>query len=109
MRDALRGRRAPGKHSSAYAPQEAPRAPRTAPRPDVWGARLVTARRTRRDRHAPPVQAQPSAPRDWEHEEAWEHTGALVRPYVAALGEAPRNGRTGAQAHPWAGPWGNAQ
>jgi hypothetical protein len=73
------------------------------------GARLVTARRTRRDRHAPPVQAQPRVPRDWEAEEAWERTGAMVRPYVAHLGEAPRNSRTGAQAAPWAGPWGNAQ
>ena len=115
VREDLRGRRTPGKHSNAYAFPAAPPAPRRRPTPDVWGARLVIARRRRAERHAPPIEApQPQGraewfpPRDWEAEEAWERTGALVRPYGAALGEAPRNGRTGAQAAPWAGPWGNA-
>lgn len=111
VRVALFGRRTPGRHSSAHTPKEAPQAPRTAPRPDVMGARLVTARRTRRDRRpAPPVDPYPPQPqgraewfpsRDWEAEEAWEPAGALVRPYVDALGVTPRNGRTGAQADPW--------
>jgi hypothetical protein len=101
VRAALLGRRTPGRHSSAATPQEAPQAPRRRPTPDVWGARLVTARRTRRGRHAPPVQAQPRPSRDWEAEEAWEPVGAMVRPYVAHLGEAPRHAPTGAQAAPW--------
>jgi hypothetical protein len=91
VRAALFGRRAPGKHSRSTPPQGAPQTRRNRPSPDVWGARLVTARRQRRERHAPPVQPRAE----------WEPTGALVRPYVAALGEAPRTARAGAQARPW--------
>ncbi|MGW3950705.1 hypothetical protein ACWEKM_07040 [Streptomyces sp. NPDC004752] len=40
-------------------------------------------------------------PRDWEAEEAWEHAGAMVRPYVAHLGGVPGAARAGVQAHPW--------
>jgi hypothetical protein len=105
VRDAFR-RRTPGRHSRTATRPVAPPVPSERPSPDVSGARLVTARRTRGGRHAAPPQAQPRAPRDWEAEEAWEPMGALVRPYVAALGASPRNERAGAQGAPGeAAPW----
>jgi hypothetical protein len=84
-------RRTPGRLSRPAMPQEAPQAPPARLAPDVWGARLVTARRHRKEWHTPHVE--PRA--------AWEHTGALVRPYVAALGAPPGDSRTGAQGNPW--------
>lgn len=108
VRAALSGRRTPGRHTAAYAPAAAPPARRRRPTPDTWGARLIIARRRRPERSAgtpyrPPhvVHAEWFPPRDWETEEAWERTGALVRPYVNARSEAPRTGRTGAQVDPW--------
>lgn len=106
MRAVLFGPRTPGKHSRSVLLQEAPQAPRHRPSPDVWGARLVTARRHRRERHAAPPQAlQPQVRAQWFPPAPWERTGALVRPYVAHLGEVPRSTRTGPQA----GPRGHAQ
>lgn len=93
MRAVLFGPRTPGKHSRST-PQEAPQAPREPryrPTPYVAGARLVDVRRLRRQR-------QTTA------EEAWERTGALVRPYVLAHEAERRTAGTG-QAPPWAGPW----
>ena len=69
VREALLGRRTPGKHRRAVAPS-APRLVTAVPSPDVWGARLRAARR-HRARHAP----------------------VTVRPYVrASLGEEWRTG-----------------
>jgi hypothetical protein len=67
---------------------------------------LVTARRTRRERHAPPVEVPQPQPRaEWFPPCDWERTGALVRPYVAALSESPTRGNS----ITWAGGWGSAQ
>jgi hypothetical protein len=92
MRAVLFGPHTPG--SSACTPQEAPQAPREpryAPTPYVVGARLVDVPRLRRQRQAPA-------------EEAWERTGAMVRPYVLAH-EAERRVARAGEAPPWAGPW----
>lgn len=117
MRAVRFGPRTRGRHSRSatrpVAPLAAPQAPSHRPSPDVWGARLVIVHRRRTERQARPVQMpQPQAraewfpPRDWEAEEAWEATGAMVRPYVALLGASPRSARAGAQADPWeAAPW----
>ncbi|GAA2641735.1 hypothetical protein GCM10010307_43540 [Streptomyces vastus] len=90
VRGALRGRRTPGRHSRPAtpqeAPQEAPQAPPAALSPIVLGARLVTARRTRRDRH---TGAE------------WQDT-PLVRPFLLHhLGEAPRNVNSQAYMGRW--------
>lgn len=90
------GPRNPGKHSSAYTPQEAaqaPREPHYRPTPYVVGARLVDVPRLRRQRQARTGQA-------------WERTGTMVRAYVLAHEAERRAARTG-EAHPWAGPWVN--
>ncbi len=74
VREALLGRRTPGKHRRAVAPS-APRLVPAVPSPDVWGARLGAARRRR---HAPLT--------------VWD-TGLTVRPYVlVSLGEEWRTG-----------------
>lgn len=106
----------PGNRRRPATPQEAPQALRNRPSPDVWGARLVTARRTRRERYAPPVEASEAQgraewfpPRDWEAEEAWERTGALVRPFLLAHETEERGDSPGAQARPCAGPWSDAR
>lgn len=54
----------------------------------------------------PPDKRTSPAPQRQQHakrlsHESWERAGAMVRPYVATLGEAPRYARTGAQADPW--------
>lgn len=84
VRAALFGRRTPGRHSTDYEPPAAPQAPRRRPTPDVWGARLVTVRTTHRDRHAQGEawQPQPQERAEWFPPADWEHTGALVRPFV---------------------------
>jgi hypothetical protein len=89
VRAALLGRRTTGTHSRPTTPRAAP----ATPTPDVLGARLVTVRGVR--------PASPR-PRDWEAEEAWEHPGAMVRPYVAHLDATPRYGKSPA----WDGGWG---
>lgn len=99
VRAALRWRRSPGRHSRPATPQEAPQAPHTGLALDVRGARL--ARRRRRDKHAAPPQPRAERFPDWEAEEAWEPVGVLVRPYVEALGEAPRNAPAAVQGNPW--------
>lgn len=111
MRAVLFGRRTPGKHTAAYMPPALPRAPRRRSAPDVWRTRLVFARRRRVDRHAwTPYQSQRYGRaewfvlRDWEAEAAWaawECAGPLVRPYVDAQCEAPRNSPEGAGVDPW--------
>jgi hypothetical protein len=99
-------RRTPGRHSRSAPPPQAPPAPHNRPTPDAWGARLVTARRTRRERHAPPVLATQPQPRaEMFQPDPWEHTGAMVRPYVGPLGGTSQTHQTGAQG----APWGNAQ
>ncbi|MEV0642757.1 hypothetical protein AB0I77_49210 [Streptomyces sp. NPDC050619] len=98
MTRALGRRRAPGKHSRT-APPVAPPAPQGW-RPDVAGARVL--RRARQARPEPQGwQPQPQARAQWFPPHPWEATGAMVRPYVAHLGKAPRNARTGAQGDPW--------
>ena len=97
VRAALLGRR--GRHSRLGAPQvpqeapQAPREPHYRPTPYVVGARLVDVPRLRRQRQAPAG-------------EAWEHAGAMVRPYVLAHEAERRTARTG-EAPTWAGPWAN--
>lgn len=46
-------------------------------------------------------QRRPQPRAQWFPPAAWEDTGAMVRPYVAHLGSAPRTARTGCQADPW--------
>lgn len=96
MRAVLFGPRTPGKHSNAYTPQGAPQAPREAHQPTLYvvGARLVNVPRLRRQRQA-------------SAGEAWERTGAMVRPHVLA-DEAERRAAHSGEAPPWAGPWANA-
>ncbi len=98
-------RRTPGKHSRTAMPPAAPQAPRNRPSPEVWGAWLVTARRRRRDRHAQGGARQPQPRAEWFTPDPWEHTGAMVRPYVGPLGGTSQTHRTGAQD----APWGNAR
>ena len=96
LRTVLFGPRTPGKHSSAYTPQEAPEAPREPhyrPIHYVVGVRLVDVPRLRR-------QQQAAAGR------AWECTGAMVRAHVSAHEAERRAARTG-EAPPWVGPWTN--
>lgn len=81
-RGALRAPRMPGRQAAPQRPPVAPQAPRNRPSPDVRGARLVERA-------------------EWFPPRPWEDTGAMVRPYVAHLGEAPRSARAGAQVHPW--------
>ena len=51
-------------------------------------------------RHTPTVQAPQLQPRaEWFPAGPWEH--AMVRPYVASLGDVPRTARTGTHADPW--------
>lgn len=84
MTRALFGRRIPGCHSR---PAQAPDVAQEW-RPNVAGARVL-----RRTRQAPPApQGRPPQP--------WEATGALVRPYIVALGNTI-NARPGAQAYVW--------
>jgi hypothetical protein len=90
IRAVLFGPRTPGRHSRREA-RQAPREPRYRPTPYAVGARLVDVPRLRRQRQAPA-------------EEAWDHTGAMVRPYVLAHEAERRTARTG-EAPPWAGPW----
>lgn len=98
VRAIICGPHTPGRHrrhAAPQVPQEAPPAPRERhyrPTPYVVGARLVDVPRLRRQRHAPT-------------EEAWERTGAMVRPYVLAHEAERRTAPTGAQAAPWAGPY----
>jgi hypothetical protein len=102
VRAVLRRRRTPGRHSSAHVPQEVPQTLPAPPRPDVLGARLVVARR-----HRPgPAQASQAQPRaEWFPLRPWEDTGSLVRPFVAHLGDPPRN----ANPRPHADSWGRVQ
>ncbi len=95
IRLVLFGPRTPGRHSR-QAESQAPRETHYRPAPYVVGARLVDVPRLRRQRRV--------LPRGWEAEEAWEHTGALVRPYVLAH-EAERGTARTDGAPPWAGPW----
>lgn len=106
VRGALFGPRTPGRHSRrAQARDVVQEAPQAAPwrlSPGVLGARLVVARRHRAERHTRHVQPpQPQGRAEWFPPHPWEDTGAMVRPYVAHLGEAPRSARAGAQADPW--------
>lgn len=102
VRGALLGPRTPGRHSRTATPQAPPVARARRLAPNVLGARLVAARRHRTGQPTGPVQApQPRERAEWFPPRPWDHTGALVRPYVAHLGEAPRSARAGAQAHPW--------
>jgi hypothetical protein len=101
VRGAFR-RRKPGRHSSAHVPQETSQALPAPPRPDVWGARLVVARRHRPERHTGPAQASQAQPRaEWFPPRPWEDTGALVRPFVAHLGDPPRNVNPRSHADSW--------
>ncbi len=96
LRAGLFGPRTPDRHCRTAAHVAPPPAAGNWPAPDVLGIRLVVARGHRRDRHAPPARAprpQARAP--------WEAPGALVRPYVAHLGDVPRTARTGVPADPW--------
>lgn len=80
VRTALRGPRSPGKHSRAAPPPVPPSpASATCPSTKVRIARAVVIRRP----------------------EPWECAGALVRPYVAVLGDPPRKAATGVPADPW--------
>ncbi len=100
VRAVLFGPRTPGRHRR-HATPVTPRRAQLPLFPYVLGARLITVRRLR-------AKVRPALPqpfRDWEAEEAWEPTGALVRPYVAHLGASPRSNRADAQGTPWAGPW----
>ncbi|MDX3646028.1 hypothetical protein P1P70_42960 [Streptomyces sp. MB09-02B] len=45
------------------------------------------------------TQPQPRA--EWFPPDPWEHTGAMVRPYVGPLGGTSQTHRTGAQGAPW--------
>jgi hypothetical protein len=102
VRGAFRRRATRGRHARTDTPQEAPQAPRTRLTPAVLGARLVTARRHRAERaQGDAWQPKPQGHAEWFPPADWERTGALVRPYVAALGETPRNVRAGAQGAPW--------
>jgi hypothetical protein len=108
MRGVLFGRRTPGKHAATHTRPAAPPAFRGRSAPDVWGARLVIARRRRAQRQAwTPYPPQPYgrsewfASRDWEAQEAWERTGPIVRPYVDTWCEVPRNSCPGVQVDPW--------
>lgn len=74
VRVVLFGPRVSGRHRRTTMSPGMPATLSRQPSQDVWGARLVAARRHRRVRPAPPAQAP------------WEHTGVLVRPYVARLG-----------------------
>lgn len=96
VRVALLGRRIPAKHRRQAAPQvpQAPGERHYRPTPYVVGARLVDVPRLRRQRQAPV-------------EEAWERTGAMVRPYVLAHEAERRTAYADAQSAPWAGPWAN--
>ncbi|GAB2714319.1 hypothetical protein GCM10027072_02760 [Streptomyces bullii] len=84
------GPRTPGRHRRVTTPGVARPAPPHRLSPDVWGARLVTARSHRRKRYTSTVH------------EPGEHTGALVRPYVAHLGAS-------VLADAQAGTWGDAR
>lgn len=87
VRAVLLGPRTPGRHRRTPAPRTVLPAPSLHPSPEVCGARLVAARSHCRER-----QGQPP----------WDETGALVRPYVACLGE-------GVYADALASPWGEAR
>jgi hypothetical protein len=101
VRPLLSGSRTPDKHSLTLAPV-APSADRKPPTPDVWGARLIAARKRRWEQQTRPAQKpQRHARAAWFSPRPWEATDAMVRPYVARLREAPRRARTGAQANPW--------
>ena len=96
LRAGLFGPRTPDRHCRTAAHVAPPPAVRNRPAPDVLGVRLVVAGGHRGDRHAPPARAsrpQACAP--------WEAPGALVRLYVARLGDVPRTARTGVPADPW--------
>jgi hypothetical protein len=97
-------RRTPGRSSRPATPQAPPPPPRH-PFPSVLVTRLVDVRGHRRARHAAPPQVlQASPPQEctkWFPPLPWEDTGAMVRPCVAHLGEAPRTARAGAQTDPW--------
>jgi hypothetical protein len=91
---AVFGRRTPGRHSRPATPPVVPSAPAPWLSPDIWGARLATARGVRQERQTPPVPSPQPQPRtEWYPPAAWEHTGALIRPYVACLEETPRSPR----------------
>jgi hypothetical protein len=68
------GKSGPGRHRRTTTPRVVRPGPTRQPSPDVWGARVVTARSHRRKRHTSPPQAP------------WEPMDVLVRPYVARLG-----------------------
>lgn len=95
IRAVLPGLRTPGKHTGPVVS----RTSSTRPSSEVLSARPDVARRRHGDRHASPLQRQQHVKRFLP--EPWERAGAMVRPYVVALGEAPRHARTGAQADPW--------
>lgn len=86
VRTVLFGPCAPGRHRRTSAPRAVLPLPSHQPSPEARGVRLMAARSHRRERQVPPP---------------WEDTGALVRPYVARLGE-------GVYAGAQAGPWGSA-
>lgn len=77
-------RRPPARHRRPAMPPVAPHAVPQQLAPDVWGARLVTARGHRRGGHAQgeawQPQLQPCA--QWSPPASWEDAGAIVRPYV---------------------------
>lgn len=99
MRAVMFGPRTPGRHRSAYALPAAPQLPT----PYVVGARLFDVPRLRAQSATPPPRPLPG-PRWALPPAAWEHTGAMVRPYVAHLG-APSRTAPGGEAPPWAGPY----
>ncbi|GGW81154.1 hypothetical protein GCM10010383_06320 [Streptomyces lomondensis] len=83
VRAVLFGPRTPGRHRRTPAPRAVFPMPSRQPSPEVWGARLTSARSHHRVRQAPPP---------------CEDMGVLVRPYVTRLGEGVY---AGAQAGPW--------
>jgi hypothetical protein len=94
-------RRASGRHTRTSAPVAPPASSRRLA-PSAYGARLVVARRHRAERRTGLVQGEAWQPQAQGHAEWFpprpgEEAGALVRPYVAALGVTPRSARAGAR------------
>jgi hypothetical protein len=85
VRTALFRRRRPGRHRRAVLPSLAPKTVHAQPTPEVWGARIVTARAGR---------AAARAPLDVED------TSAPIRPYLLTP-EEWRQARMSARRDAW--------
>jgi hypothetical protein len=89
----LLGRRKLGRHRRRSLPCASPALPQVTRHlsPDVWGARLVVARR-QRAQSAPWVPTLPEPRAQWFPPAPWERPMTLVRPYVLChLGEEWRH------------------